>query len=107
MSSIALPTALAGNVDVGSEARILLDALPDIAIPARVSFIAARAQFTPREVETRTEREKLMFRIKVKIDPELLERHIERVKTGLPGDAYVLLDPDAQWPEHLQPPPDL
>lgn len=105
--TIFLPTALAGKVDVGSEARILLDALPDIAIPARVSFIAARAQFTPREVETRTEREKLMFRIKVKIDPELLERHIERVKTGLPGDAYVLLDPDAQWPEHLQPPPDL
>lgn len=105
--TIFLPTTQAGKVDVGSDARILLDALPDVAIPARVSFIAARAQFTPREVETRTEREKLMFRVKVKIDPQLLEKHIEKVKTGLPGVAYVQLDSNAQWPESLQPPPDL
>jgi len=105
--TIFLPTTLAGKVDVGSDARILVDALPDVAIPAKVSFIAARAQFTPREVETRTEREKLMFRVKVKINPELLDRHIEKVKTGLPGVAYVQLDADAQWPEFLQPPPDL
>lgn len=105
--TIFLPTAQVGRVDVGSEARIKLDALPDTAIPARVSFVAARSQFTPREVETRTEREKLMFRVKVKIDPTLLEKHIERVKTGLPGVAYVQLEPGAQWPESLQPPPDL
>ena len=105
--TIFLPTTQVGKVDVGSDARIVVDALPDVAIPARVSFIAARAQFTPREVETRTEREKLMFRVKVKIDPQLLEKHIERVKTGLPGVAYVQLDTDAQWPESLQPPPDL
>ena len=100
--TIFLPTADATLVDVGSDARILLDAMPDVAIPARVSFVAARSQFTPREVETRTEREKLMFRVKVKIDPRLLKKYAERVKTGVPGAAYVQLDPDADWPEYLQ-----
>ncbi len=100
--TIFLPTADATLVDVGSEARIVLDAMPDTAIPARVSFVAARSQFTPREVETRTEREKLMFRVKVKIDPRLLQKYAERVKTGVPGAAYVQLDPEVEWPEHLQ-----
>ena len=70
--TIFLPTALAGRIAVGSEARIVLDAVPQYVIPATISFVAARAQFTPKDVETRTEREKLMFRIKVRIDPELL-----------------------------------
>ena len=102
--TIFLPTADASLVDVGAEARILLDALPDVAIPARVSFVAARSQFTPREVETRSEREKLMFRVKVKIDPRLLKKYAERVKTGVPGAAYVRLDPEVSWPEYLQVP---
>ncbi len=105
--TIFLPTAQAGKVDVGTDARIVLDALPDLAIPAKVSFVASQAQFTPREVETRTEREKLMFRIKVKIDPKLLEKHIERVKTGVPGIATVQLDPNAEWPDSLKPPQNL
>jgi HlyD family secretion protein len=71
-------------------------------IPARVSFVAAKAQFTPKAVETRTEREKLMFRIKVQIPPDLLRQHLSQVKTGLPGVAYVRLDPNAPWPAALQ-----
>ena len=89
------------RVLIGSEARIVLDAAPDYVIPARVSFVAAEAQFTPREVETRSEREKLMFRLKVKIDPELLRLHKEKVKTGLPGEAFVRLGSDGDWPERL------
>jgi HlyD family secretion protein len=99
--TIYLPTSQAGKVQLGSDARITLDAFPDIVIPAKVSFVAPQAQFTPREVETRTEREKLMFRIKVKIDPRLLLEHIEQVKTGLPGLAYVRLDQTSNWPSHL------
>lgn len=99
--TVFLPTAQAGRVAIGTDARIVLDALPDISIPAKVSFVAPEAQFTPRAVETRTEREKLMFRIKVKVDPVLLKAHAERVKTGLPGVAYVRLDADASWPESL------
>lgn len=100
--TIFLPTSQASRVRVGSEARIKLDALPEYTIPASVSFVAAQAQFTPKEVETRSEREKLMFRLKVKIDPALLKEHIEKVKTGVPGVAYVRLDQDSEWPESLQ-----
>ncbi len=99
--TIFLPTAQAGRVFIGSEARIILDAAPDLVIPAKVSFVSANAQFTPREVETRSEREKLMFRVKVKIDPALLLAHVEKVKTGLPGEAYVLLGSNATWPERF------
>jgi HlyD family secretion protein len=99
--TIFLPTAQIGRLLIGNEARIVLDAVPDYVIPARVSFISAEAQFTPREVETRSEREKLMFRVKVKIDPGLLVEHIEKVRTGLPGEAYVMLGSGEEWPERL------
>jgi len=99
--TIFLPTEQAGKINIGSDARMLLDALPGVVIPATVSFVAPRAQFTPKEVETQTEREKLMFRVKVKIAPELLKKHVEKVKTGLPGVAYVRMDPNVQWPERL------
>ena len=99
--TIFLPTEEAGRAVVGSEGRIVLDAAPHLVIPATVSFVAPRAQFTPKEVETRAEREKLMFRVKVRIDPELLARHVDKVKTGVPGIAYVRLDPRADWPDRL------
>lgn len=99
--TIFLPTADIGRLLVGNEARIILDAVPQYVIPAQVSFISAEAQFTPREVETRSEREKLMFRVKVKIDPALLIAHIEKVRTGLPGEAYVMLGGGHTWPERF------
>jgi len=99
--TIFLPTEQAGRVALGAEARIVLDAAPQFVIPATVSFVASEAQFTPREVETKTERERLMFRIKIKIDPELLRAYGDQVKTGLPGDAYVMLGAGGAWPEGL------
>ncbi len=100
--TLYLPTEKAGQVAVNSEARIVLDALAGQVIPARVSFVAAKAQFTPREVETRTEREKLMFRVKVKADPAWLAAHRDLAKGGMPGVAYVKLDANAAWPANLQ-----
>ena len=100
--TIYLPTEKAGQVALHSEARILLDALPGQPIPATVSFVAPKAQFTPREVETRTEREKLMFRIKVKADPAWLAAHRDLAKGGMPGVAYVRLDANTAWPANLQ-----
>jgi len=99
--TIFLPTSQAGLVDIGSEARIVLDALPNIALPSKVSFVSPEAQFTPKEIETASEREKLMFRVKVKIDASLLEQHMEKIKTGLPGLAYVRLNNTLPWPEKL------
>jgi HlyD family secretion protein len=99
--TIFLPTEHAGRVAYGAEARMVLDALPDFVLPATVSFVSPEAQFTPKEVETRTEREKLMFRFKVKIDQALLEQHLEQVKTGIPGVSYVRLAGSGEWPEQL------
>ena len=101
--TIFLPTSQAGRVAIGSEARIVLDVRPDISIPATVSFVSPQAQFTPKSVETQTEREKLMFRVRVKIAPELLKAYAKQVKTGLPGVAWVRLDATAPWPATLPP----
>ena len=97
-----LPTAQAGRVAIGSDVRIVLDAVPQYVIPAKATFVADVAQFTPKTVETEEERQKLVFRIKARISPELLKKYILQVKTGLPGVAYVKLDPNAQWPPALQ-----
>ena len=100
--TIFLPTLQAGRLRIGDEARIVLDAIPEYTIPATVSFVSPEAQFTPKEVETRTEREKLMFRVKVRIDPSLLAEHRAIMKTGVPGVAYVRLGAAVEWPQTLQ-----
>lgn len=101
--TLFLPTAQVGRTALDADARIVLDARPDLSIPGRVTFVSPQAQFTPKAVETRTEREKLMFRIKVNILPQLLRQHAKQVKTGLPGVAYVRLDPQAPWPRTVPP----
>jgi HlyD family secretion protein len=68
-----LPTAQAGRVAIGSDVRIVLDALPQVVIPAKATFVASVAQFTPKTVETEVEREKLMFRIRGHIPFENIE----------------------------------
>ena len=102
---IYLPTEQAGRVRIGSDARIVLDAYPNHIIPAKVVFIANQAQFTPKTVETRDERDKLMFRIRVRINPDRLEGRAALVRSGLPGEAYVRTDANAIWPARLQPSP--
>lgn len=97
-----LPTAAAGRVAIGAEVRIVLDAAPQYVIPANMSFVADVAQFTPKTVETAIEREKLMFRVRAQIPPDLLKKYIRQVKAGLPGVAYVRRDPNAPWPDRLQ-----
>ena len=97
-----LPTDWAGRVKLGAEVRLVLDAAPQFVIPAKVTFVADVAQFTPKTVETAEERQKLTFRIKAHIPPEVLKKYVRDVKTGLPGMAYVQLDPQAPWPAHLE-----
>lgn len=100
--TIFLPTAQAGRLRISDEARIVLDAFPDYTFPANVTFVSPEAQFTPKAVETATEREKLMFRVTVRVDSLQLAEHTDLVKTGIPGVAYVRLDPNVVWPEQLQ-----
>ena len=100
--TIFLPAAEAGRLSVGDEARIILDPVPDYVVPASVSFVASDAQFTPKTVETKDERAKLMFRIKLKIDPKVLEQFYTRVKTGVRGLGFVRTKPGVDWPADLQ-----
>jgi HlyD family secretion protein len=97
-----LPEAEAGKTTIGAEARLVFDSLPDVVIPATVYYVAAEAQFTPKTVETRTERQKLAFQVRARIDPALLLKYEPYVRTGIPGVIYVRLDPSAQWPKRLQ-----
>lgn len=97
-----VPETLAGRIALGTEVRIVLDVAPKVAIPAEVSFVSDTAQFTPKTVETANERQKLMFRVRARIDPALLKKYQQQVKTGLPGVAYLKLDEQAPWPAHLQ-----
>jgi HlyD family secretion protein len=99
---IFLPAEDAGRLALGAEARIVLDVLPEYAIPAVVSFVSPEAQFTPKQVETLEEREKLVFRVRVRIPTELLKPRIQYVKTGLRGVAYVKLTPSVGWPPELE-----
>src|SRR5579883_373478 len=101
---IYLPTVVAGQIAVGSEARIVLDAYPGRPVPSKVTFVASQAQFTPKMVETQTERDKLMFRVRVRIDRDIVREHAASVRSGLPGVTYVKYDPRVEWPERLQGP---
>ena len=99
---IFLPAEQAGLLPIGADARIVIDALPEYAIPAKVSFVSPEAQFTPKQVETLSEREKLVFRVRVRIDPERVAERIKHVKTGLRGMAYVKLQEKTTWPDALE-----
>ena len=99
---IFLPSDQAAALKTGAEARITVDFEPKAAAAAYVSFVSPQAQFTPKQVETKSEREKLMFRVKIQIPPELVSHYIERIKTGVRGVGYVKVNADARWPEWLE-----
>ena len=97
--NVYLPSAVAGRLAAKDEARIVLDALPEQPLPAEVAFVAAKAQFTHKEVETRDERQKLVFRVKLRLTQPSSVPH---AKPGMPGSAYVRQAHDVSWPESLE-----
>jgi HlyD family secretion protein len=99
--TVFLPASAAGPLALGSDARLILDPVPQYVVPATVTFVASEAQFTPKSVETQEERDKLMFRVKLSIAPALLKQYEKQVKTGVRGVAYVRFRDDAAWPDNL------
>jgi len=99
--TIFVPARVAGRLANNDEARVTLDPEPGYVFPARISFVATEAQFTPKTVETAEEREKLMFRVKLTIDPALRKRYQEQVKTGVRGIGFVRTDRNDAWPDRL------
>jgi HlyD family secretion protein len=98
---IFLPSEQAARVKVGSEGRITVDSDPQHPIDGYVSFVSPQAQFTPKQVETRSEREKLMFRVKIQLPKDVSREYLERIKTGVRGVGYVKLEQSTPWPSWL------
>jgi HlyD family secretion protein len=90
---ISGPEPYIGKVALGQEARVSVDAYPGRAFPARVSRVSQEAEFTPKNVETREERVKLVFAVEV----ALAENPGGVLKPGMPADATIRSRPDAPW----------
>ena len=99
--TIYLPANVAGRLALGDEARTILDPVPQNVFPNTISFVATEAQFTPKSVETAEEREKLMFRVKLQADPQVINKYYRQVKTGVRGLGFVRTDPKIPWPAEL------
>jgi HlyD family secretion protein len=99
---IFLPSDQAAALKIGSEGRITVDYDPNRPVEGYVSFVSPEAQFTPKQVETKSEREKLMFRVKIQLPKELSAQYVEHIKTGIRGMGYVKVKPSAVWPARLQ-----
>src|SRR5271165_3205801 len=99
--TVYLPADVAGKLTLGDEARTILDPVPQYVLPATISFVATDAQFTPKSVETAEERQKLMFRVKLKGDPKVLNQYHKFVKTGVRGLGFVRSDHKIAWPQNL------
>jgi HlyD family secretion protein len=100
-TTIYLPGPQAGRLKIGDDARVVVDAAPEYVFPATVSFVAPESQFTPKTVEVQSEREQLMFRVKLQAPLQLLKNIEDQVKAGLRGMGYVRIDPSANWPDRL------
>ncbi len=98
--NVFLPAPVVNRVALNSEARIVLDGL-DWVFPATVTFIASEAQFTPKYVETESERAKLMFKVKLKIPATVTQKYRDYLRGGMTGNGYLLTDPKAAWTPDL------
>jgi HlyD family secretion protein len=99
--TVFVPADVAAHLAYNDDARLVIDPIPQYVVPAKVSFVASEAQFTPKTVETKEEREKLMFRVKLTLPPGLLRKYEREVKTGVRGVAFLRITPDKDWPANL------
>ena len=80
-----VPESKIGLVKLGQRALVTVDSYPDDTFSGRVTYISPQAQFTPRNVQLKEEREKTVFAIKISLDnPE------EKLKPGMPADARII-----------------
>jgi HlyD family secretion protein len=88
-----IPEVKIGKVRLGLPAQIYTDVFPDQPFPAKVRYIAARAEFTPKEVQTPDERTKLVYAMKLYLD----KNPDHSLTPGLPADAVIRWQEDAPW----------
>ena len=76
-----------GKVALGMPAEVTVDSFPEQPFSGRVSFIAEKSEFTPKNIQTADERVKLVYRVKID-----LENRAEQLKPGMPADAVLHLN---------------
>jgi HlyD family secretion protein len=82
-----------GKLSLGLSARIYTDAFPDKYYPATLRYIASKAEFTPKEVQTPEERVKLVYAVKLYLD----ENPSHQLTPGLPADAVIRWEENTSW----------
>lgn len=90
---VFVPEIQIGKVRLGLPARIYTDAFPERPYDATVKYIASKAEFTPKEVQTPDERVKLIYAVRL----YLAENPEHRLTPGLPADAMVRWKSDVAW----------
>lgn len=76
-----------GKVRLGQKAEVMIDSYPNRMFEGRVIYLSPNAEFTPKNVQTRDERTKLVFAVKIQV-----ANHDGALKPGLPADARILVD---------------
>jgi len=90
---VYVPENQIGKLHLGLPAQVYIDAYPDQAFSATVGYIADRAEFTPKEVQTPDERVKLVFAVKLYFSAN--PQH--RLVPGIPADAVIRWKESAPW----------
>jgi HlyD family secretion protein len=90
---VYVPEVQIGKLRLDLPARIYTDAFPDQPFDATLRYIASKAEFTPKEVQTPDERVKLIYAVKL----YLKENPDHRLTPGLPADAIVRWKEDVAW----------
>jgi len=90
---VYVPEILIGKVRLDLPARIYTDAFPEQPFEAFVRYIASKAEFTPKEVQTQDERVKLIYAVRL----YLTDNPDHRLTPGLPADAVIRWKDDVAW----------
>lgn len=94
--NIFLATDVAGKVAIGNEVLIFPDSIPDDSFEAYVNKIGEKAEFTPKNVETKSQRAKLVFQIKAKIK----DNKGHALKPGMPSSSVIRIKNDVPWTKY-------
>lgn len=75
------------RVKSGQSAKVFIDAAPGKPLPGRVTYISPIAEFTPKNVQTKEDRTKLVFGVKIEA-----ANQSRLLKPGMPADATIVTD---------------
>lgn len=75
-----------GKIKLGQKAEVSIDTYPDRKYEGKVTYISPEAEFTPKNVQTKDERTKLVFAVKITVDNKNFD-----LKPGMPADAKIYL----------------